>query len=84
MKRALMLMGPNTGRVLDMSDADAPVAVADGWARDITALSEPFDSSGQLPMAKWPASLRAWLENAWGVPVPPVGLASDQSGGNTK
>lgn len=69
-KRVLMLMGPDSGKVIDMADADAATGVTDGWARDITTLSQPFDSSGILPMAKWPTTLKAWLVKAWGIVLP--------------
>lgn len=67
MKRTLHLMGPYTGQVIAMADADAATGVTDGWARDITALSSPFDASGALPTVKAPNSLRLWLLQLWGV-----------------
>lgn len=63
MKRTLHLKGPYSGQVIDMADATAATAVTDGWARDISALSQPFDSSGEVEGAlfTYPASLTAWL-----------------------
>lgn len=70
-KRVFMLMGPLIDRpVSGVADADAAAAVADGWGRDITSSSQPFDSSGILPKAAWPASLRSWLTRTWGVALP--------------
>lgn len=69
-KRIYMLMGPLTGHAVVVSDADAATSVTDGWGRDLSVLSEPFDSSGTLPMAKWPASLRSFLAQAGGGPLP--------------
>lgn len=70
-KRVVMLMGPLIDQAISgVADADAAAAVADGWGRDISALSEPFDSSGRQPKAAWPTSLRTWLTKVWGVPLP--------------
>lgn len=62
-KRTLHLLGPYGGQVITMADADAATAVTDGWARDITALSQPFDASGEMEGARYtyPPSLRTWL-----------------------
>jgi hypothetical protein len=67
-KRVFMLMGPQIGRpISDVADADAAIAVTDGWGREITPTAAyPFDSSGQLPKAAWPTSLRNWLTKIYG------------------
>ena len=66
-KRVYMLMGPQIGLPISgVADADAALAVSDGWGRDMTALSNPFDSSGELPKAPWPTSLRNWLTKVYG------------------
>lgn len=63
MKRTLHLKGPYSGQVITMQDADAATAVTDGWARDITTLSQPFDASGEIDGARYtyPPSLTTWL-----------------------
>lgn len=66
-KRVYMLMGPTIGHAISgVADADAAQGVTDGWARDISALSQPFDSSGDQPKAAWPTSLKNWLGKVWG------------------
>lgn len=66
-KRVYMLMGPTLGHALSgVADADAAQGVTDGWARDITTLGQPFDSSGVQPKAAVPSSLKNWLSKVWG------------------
>jgi len=67
-KRLFMLMGPQIGRpVSGVADADASAAVADGWGRELLPDGPyPFDSSGTLPKASWPNSLRNWLTKIYG------------------
>lgn len=74
MKRTMHLRGPYSGQIITMQDADAATAVTDGWARDITDLSEPFDASGEIEGAPfaYPGSLSTWLKAA-GYPATNVG-----------
>jgi hypothetical protein len=66
-KRVYMLMGPQAGLPISgVADADAATAVTDGWGRDMSAVSNPFDSSGELRKATWPTSLRNWLTKIYG------------------
>lgn len=67
-KRVYMLMGPQIGLPISgVADADAALAVTDGWGREITATDPyPFNSSGALPKAPWPTTLRNWLTKVYG------------------
>jgi hypothetical protein len=66
-KRVFMLMGPQIGLpITGVADADAALAVSDGWGRDMSAVSNPFDSSGTLPKSPWPTTLRNWLTKVYG------------------
>jgi hypothetical protein len=64
MKRTMHLLGPYANHVMTMADADAATGVTDGWARDITTASEPFDASGEMEHMPWPATLKSWLVTA--------------------
>jgi hypothetical protein len=72
-KRVLGLKGPYVDKVLVIDDTTAAAGVTDGWLKDISALSNPFDSSGAvygLPTGAMPQSYKDWLATLDNIPDP--------------
>jgi len=71
MKLVLFLQGRYAGRILTVRDETVAVGEADGWLRDLTPLSTPYDMEGVItdPFAPEPQSLIDWY-NAIDPPNP--------------
>lgn len=75
-KRVLITKGfQYGGKVLDVADADATTATADGWAIDLTGDPYPYDTTGVDRYAPEPPSMKTFIAKANGTYVPPAPVA---------